>query len=94
MRQQLCQDFLALKKVITCLIPEELARAEDRQGEDMVAKIRELEMQFDRYTKGILKSLLSAKEIEEITKLSETSLQNVVVMQRLAKQIQEASEEG
>jgi hypothetical protein len=50
-------------------------------------------MRFDAYSQGILKSRLSAAEIEEITRLSETSLQNIGIMQKLAKQIEEASEE-
>ncbi len=75
-------------------VPVSRQSARDKQRQDIIAKIRELEMRIDAYSQAILKSRLSSTEIEEITRLSEASLQNIAAMQKIAKQIEEASEEG
>lgn len=63
------------------------------QEETIENKIDKLEMQFDRYIQSILRSLLTSKEIQDMTKLSEASLRNIVTIQELATRMQQASEE-
>jgi len=83
-RLQLLQEFYSMKDVVRDLIPES-AKVE---GDTIEARIRELEEQFNQYTKTILRSLFSVEEIKEIGELSETSLQDIKVIQKLTEQIQ------
>lgn len=83
-RLQLLQEFYSMKDVVRDLIPES-AKVE---GDTIEARIRELEEQFNQYTKTILRSLFSVEEIKEIGELSETSLQDIQVIQKLTEQIQ------
>ena len=64
------------------------------EEESVRTRISKLEMRIDHYTQSTWRSLLTPDEIEEITRLSETSLQNIATIQRLAKQIQETSNGG
>lgn len=64
-----------------------------RETESIESRINKLEEQFAYYVQSVLRSRLRLEDIEVMKTLSEASLQNLVTICRLAKQIQEASEE-
>lgn len=61
--------------------------------ESVESRISKLEEKCSFYIQSILRSRLKPEDIELMKTLSEASLENVVTIQRLAKQIQEVSEE-
>lgn len=64
-----------------------------RKTESIEDRISKLEAQFGSYVQSVLRSQIGSEEIEVITTLSEASLKNIMTIQKLAKQIQEASNE-
>ena len=61
--------------------------------ESIESRIGKLEDKCEYYIQSVLRSRLKSEDIELMKTLSEASLRNIVTIQRLVKQIQEAGEE-
>lgn len=64
-----------------------------RETGSIESRVSELEARFRRYIESALRARLRPEDIETLITLSEDSVRNIVTIQRLAKQIQEASDE-
>ena len=62
--------------------------------ESIESRLGKLEEKCGYYVQSVLRSRLKSEDIELMTTLSEASLRNIVTIQRLVKQIQDASEEN
>jgi len=74
--------------------PAHLEAKPTMEKETIENRISELETRIDRIVQTTLRHSLTPKEIKEITELSKASLQNIVTIQRLAKGVQETSNQG